>query len=489
MLRSVSSIVLPGVLWGCLLGTARPALAASAEEGSATRAAIALAEGIWALADGADEEAVERFREAAAADPGDGLARFGLARALLGRGETSAALAAIEEGLAARRPSRRDPRRALAARAAAQLAAGDAAAAGASLEEALAVADDVAAAGRRPPWEGSLAATVGADSNPHLLSEELALPLPGGPPRRLVRGEEGDSVSGLRAVLAWHPVERPKGWNVGLSLDAGQTVHGDFSELDLGRARAAVHLSRGSDPMGSLSGPLGTTRVALGPRRPALLLQAGAARYWLGGAGFLETWDGAVAWTVRASPAAATAVELLWSERDFAAQELGDPRRSGRDAVLRLGQTVWFGRPPERRLPDDSGAPPRGRRGIGRPRLRLSVMAADRDAGREFTARALEGAAELSLPLGLSWTAGVEGAVRRDDFDHPESNLFVFDGAPREDDTLRAAATLSRRAGPRLLWTARLAWTDRESSVDLGPALPDLDYRRTTASLGARWAF
>jgi hypothetical protein len=121
--------------------------------------------------------------------------------------------------------------------------------------------------------------------------------------------------------------------------------------------------------------------------------------------------------------------------------------------------------------------------------LRVSALVADRAAGREFTATAAEGKAELAFPVGGRWSVAVEAAARRDEFEHAESNLFVPAGPPRRDTTWRAAALLSRRAGARLLWSARVGWADRDSNVDLGPALPDLDYRRTSAGLGVGWTF
>ncbi|HEX9668332.1 MAG TPA: hypothetical protein VGC93_02500 [Thermoanaerobaculia bacterium] len=424
------------ILTGCLLvAPAGRAAGAAATDGSPTRAGIAFTEGLWAYAAGDYERAAERFREAAEQDPADHAVRDWLALARLrleGRPEALPEIERREQALAAAQPEPID---------------------------------------RRPLWEGSLVAAAGVDSNPHLLSEELALPLPGDP-RRLVAGSETDSVAALALRLGLHPFYRQEGWNFGLTLDAGNSFHQDFSELDLGHARAAVHLARGTDPDGSLSGPLGATRAPFGSDRWAVVLQAGASRYELGGETYLDTVEGAAAVAFRPNPVSLTQLELVWVERDFAAQELADPRRSGRDAALRLGQTFPFGGP-----------------GARRPRLRLTAKAADREAGREFDATAYEGGAELLWPLGLAWTAGLEAAARRDEFAHPQSNLFDPSGPARQDTTVRAGASLSWRAAARLQWTARVAWTDRDSNVDLGPGLPDLDYRRATASLGASWAF
>ena len=142
-------------------------------------------------------------------------------------------------------------------------------------------------------------------------------------------------------------------------------------------------------------------------------------------------------------------------------------QRSGQDLSLGLSQLFYFG-------------------GWNRT-LRLGTLGVDRRAGPEFSASFLEGNGELVWPVGLRWTLVLDGRVREDHYDRPESNLFHPDGPPRRDTNLQAAAALVWSASDRLRWTLRGAYTRRNSNVDLGDGLPDLGYRRTTVSAGLSW--
>ena len=121
--------------------------------------------------------------------------------------------------------------------------------------------------------------------------------------------------------------------------------------------------------------------------------------------------------------------------------------------------------------------------------MRIGVLGVDRQAQRAFSESILEGNAELELPFALRWTVHLEGSVRKDDFNHSESNLLILGGPTRSDTTHRAAVALVWMATDRLRLIARGTFVNRSSSVDLGPDLPDLDYRRTIASVGASWVF
>lgn len=495
-------------------------LFAGEPEHSLAIAELAFGEGVWAFEEGADQVAVERFRESLRNDPHNGTTHFWLGLALLRIGQAQEAVAEIRAGLAARPPAQVEPRRALADLGAAQLAAGDARASAETLAKALAGKSDDAASlyrygealrllgqreqgdaaiaravgldpalasgqipivapepwgelppiDRRPLWEGRLGVALVGDSNPHLLSEDLILPIPGPLPQKLVDGSTSDGGAELDLRLGFQPIYRPEGWSVGASLDAGQSFHRDFDNLDLGRIRAFVHLARGADPLGYLSGPLGFTQVPFGSSRFSALLQGGASYYQLDGTSFLQTWEGAASLTFRPTPATSTQLDLALSDREFSDRGLGNDRRSGEDRTLRLGQFFFFGR---------------------RDRyLRLTALAGDRNADRAFSASVREGSAELALRLAPRWTLQVGGSLRKDDFDHDESNLFNSSGPPREDTTRRATVALAWESSVRLRWTARGAYVDRDSNVVLGPtALAALDYTRTIASLGVSWFF
>lgn len=449
-----------------------PALLAEEPGHDLTLAALAFTEGVLAFEEGADQVAAEKFRESLQHDPRDGTPRYWLGLTLLRLGQAREAVAELQASLKAPRPARVDAERAAADLSAAQRAAGEPGAAGDVQAEIVAPpepAEEPSPIDRRPFWEGSLGVALGGDSNPNLLSEELAVPIPGPPPQQVVDGSSSDALSELDLHLRLNPLYRPDGWSAAVSVDARRSFHRDFDYLDLGQMRAFVHLARGADPLGYLSGALGSVRVPFGERRVSALLQGGGGYYQLDGATYLRTWDGAASLILHLTPATSTQLDLVFSDRDFSGGGLGDERRNGQDLFLRLGQSFFFGH---------------------RARcLRLAAAAGDRQASREFSASFAEGSAELALPLTPAWSFQLRGSLRKDDYDHEESNLFNPAGPPREDTTVTATAALVWQSSFRLRWTARATRVDRDSNVDLGSGLPDLDYQRSTASLGASWSF
>jgi hypothetical protein len=317
-------------------------------------------------------------------------------------------------------------------------------------------------------WEGIAGLSLASDSNPNLLSNELILPRLG-KQGVLVRGEERDAKARPAVSLGIYPFHARPGLNLGLSLGVRRSFHDDFGFLDLGEAHGAVQLAFGSAPLGFLEGPLGGMRVPFGDSRFSALLQAGGAGYRVDGDSYLRTWGGAASLTFHELPATATRLDFDWTDREFSRGALADERRSGKDLSLQASQLFFWGR---------------------RDRyLRIGALAVDRRAGRPFEESIREGNAELALPLALRWTVHLEGSVRKDDFDHPESNLFDLVGPVRNDTTRRAALTLLWEATDRLRLTARGTYVDRNSNVDLGQGLPDLDYQRSIASVGVSWVF
>lgn len=424
-------------------------------------AEIAFTEGLLAFQEGQNEEAVERFAEAARLNPLEGSPLYWRGLALLRLGRAREAVADLEASLGAPHPPEVDRERVLA-----DLAAAERAAEGEPVEVEVPEWRSDRAIDDRGLWEGSLGLSAAADSNPNLFSEELSLPRPEAE-RKLVRGEEADEAGRLWARVGIYPFHGREGPSFGATLEGRRSFHQDFDFLDLGQVRGTVQLAFGGDPRGFLEGPWGHTRVPFADGRFQALLQAGAASYQLDGASYLRTWEGAATLTFQETGATASRLDLAWSDRDFSEEGLADERRSGEDLALEASQLVFFGR---------------------RDRFfRLGALAGDRRAGREFSASVAGASAELSLPVGLRWTVHLEGRVREEDYDHPESNLFSPSGEPRKDTTTRAALTLVWAATERLRWTARGTWVDRDSNVDLGAALPDLDYRRAIASVGLSW--
>jgi hypothetical protein len=438
-----------------LLPNAGVAVAAQLAE-----AEIALAEGLAALHGGHEEEAADWFAEAARLNPDEGSARYWRGLALLRLGRSGEAAEELAASLEARHPSDVARERVLADLEAARRGGP----AGAELPESVPapkVIDD------RGIWEGIAGLSAAADSNPNLFSEELILPLPGG--QELIRGEEADRKTRVHLRLGVYPFHTHPGPNLGVTLQARWSFHQDFGFLDLGQLRGTVQLAFGSDPLGYLKGPLGHTRVPFGTSRFSALLQAGGTAWQIDEASYLRAWEGAASLTFQEAPITATRLDLGYSDRNFSKGGLADDRRSGEDLSLQASQLFFFGQ---------------------RDRyVRIGALAVDRQAHRAFSESILEGNAELSLPVALRWTVHLEGSVREDDFDHPESNLFVSGGPVRNDTTTRAALTLIWAATERLRWTARGTYVDRSSNVDLGDGLPDLDYQRTIVSVGLGWVF
>jgi hypothetical protein len=427
-------------------------------------AEVAFAEGLAAFEAGRDQEAADRFAESARLNPEEGGPRYWRGLALLHLGRPREAAGELEASLAARHPPDVGRERVLADLETARRA---------SEGQAVAVEPpEWRPAGRpiddRGFWEGIAGLSLASESNPNLLSNELILPRPG---RQgvLIRGEERDVKARPAVSLGIYPFHARPGPNLGLSLGVRRSFHDDFGFLDLGEAHGAVQLAFGSTPLGFLEGPLGGMRVPFGASRFSALLQAGGAGYQVDGDSYLKTWGGAASLTFHELPVTATRLDVDWTDREFSHGGLADERRSGKDLSIQASQLFFCGR---------------------RDRyVRIGALAVDRRAGRPFAESIWEGNAELALPFTLRWTVHLEGSVRRDDFDHPESNLFDLVGPVRNDTTRRAALTLIWAATDRLRLTARGTYVDRSSNVDLGQGLPDLDYQRTIASAGVSWVF
>lgn len=435
---------------------------AQAEGGTAPQIAasgIDLVEGLAALEAGRDAEAADWFAEAARLDPESGSPRYWHGLALLRLGRAAEAVEELAASLAAKRPPDVARERVLADLEAARRAEP------VRLEPPEIVLDE-RPIDDRGLWEGSVGLGTGIDTNPNLLSKELILPRPSG---ALVRGGERDALGLLGAQLGVYPFHACEGPNVGASLEVRQSHYRDFSYLDLGTARGLVGIAFGRDPLGFLEGPLGTARVPFGTSRLSALLQAGASDYRLDGAFYLRVWEGAATLVLQESPGTATRLDLAGASRGFSGRGLSDERRTGRDLSLQVSQLLWMGR---------------------RDRvLRLGILAMDRQAHQAFAASRLAGNAGLKWLLGLRWKAELEGELRWDRYDDRESNLFDLAGPPRRDTLRRGSLAVIWEATDRLRWIARGALASRTSNVDLGDALPDLDYRRTSFTLGVGWVF
>lgn len=323
------------------------------------------------------------------------------------------------------------------------------------------------------PWfEGRLHLAAGSDSNPNLMPDDLVLLTPDG---ELVDGEESDLVALVDARLALqHSVGGgafPATW--GLVLQGSESFHDEFDYLDFARHEAVGHLAVGRDPLGYLTGPFGYARVPAGTSPVAFLLQVGAARDWLDGFGFAERYVAGSSFAVNEGGWGQTVISGSYRDEDFD----DDPPapleavlgRSGERVRGELAQYLFFG--------------PRNRY------LRLAVAAGERDAGAAHDASVEEAGAEASLPFGGRWTLYLAGALRRDDYDEPASNLFAPGGEPREDEETLLGASLVVRVLDPLFVTGRVTWIDHEIDMPAGFATPDLSYERTIATVGVSWIF
>ena len=437
--RSAAWVALYGLLtWGTAPASAEPA-------GSLAAAEVALTEGIKAFNHERYEEAAQKFQESL--DHVDrASARHWLGLALLRLGREQEARTYLSE---------------------AELT---------SLRNGEAPRESLPPVDQRPLWQSRITLASGFDSNPSLLSEELSLPpAPGETP---ISGKDSDAVAGLDLRAAYHPLYRPDGWSAQVNLAGRQSFYRDLDFLDLGEVGAAVHFVRGRDPLGHLSGPLGAARAPFGHGRFGTLLQAGVIHYELGDEAFLRVLEAAASLTVRPrrEPTSeaprvliATRIALDFQDREF----FGEHRaRTGEQLAIEVSEIFRFQR---------SGLD-----------LRLTAIAGDRDAGAAFAESFLAGSAEVLVPIALGWTLGLSGGWRRDEFDHPQSNLFAPadpPARPRKDETMSASVALSWDILPRLRWTARATYAERDSSVQLGPSLPDLGYRRTMTTMGLGWTF
>ena len=336
-----------------------------------------------------------------------------------------------------------------------------------------------------PTWELGLGLAAGSDSNPALLSEDLAAVPFEGTFANAVMGEDSDSFTQLDLRAAVHPIAHRDGWSLGLVGEEHRTLFGDLDSLDYGRTRGSLHVSRGGDPLGVLAGPLGWVRVPYDDRPLAVLFQLGATSDRLDGETWRDELAAALSLIFRGGRAAATRLSASYRDQDFEQgfemnRDPGEVPLIPEDfSELEVGIDQWFFL---------------GRRDRY---LRLGAATGERSSdpgtGLSQDASTLTGRAELGLPLGRRFTVGLAGTWRRVDFDEVDSNpLFPFFpgfiDSPREDTTTRLAAVASVALKPRLLLTGRVARIDRDT--DIGPgldALFDLDYERTVVSLGLRW--
>lgn len=344
---------------------------------------------------------------------------------------------------------------------------------------------------RPQAWRGQVTLSAFSDSNPRLLSDDLADALD---LRELEpdAAESSDTATSYQLHLGRQSLDRldrhPNRWQRALSVDVYQSVYQEVDALDLTEARAAFHLARGGSPLGALTGPLGVVQVPADARPVSWLIQVGASRVLLNRESYLQTLEatGSVLLRKNNERSPFSTQFLLHLRNEEFDREPAVGRRSGAEVRLIVREYVLLGRPNRFVRLELSG----GRRGGGEPwQRRLS-------------------AAEVGLYWTFSdrWALAASGSVRRDEFDNRASDLFnpeliLFDpefdlvgrtnpeAQRRRDTLLHGALALSWRVWGRLSLIARAGFTDRDSNLESPPLEADLDYQRRVVSLGVTWAF
>ncbi|HEV7669474.1 MAG TPA: hypothetical protein VGS22_13195 [Thermoanaerobaculia bacterium] len=331
-------------------------------------------------------------------------------------------------------------------------------------------------------WDARIGLGAIGDSNPSLLAEAFPLSIPDS--RRLVRGGESDRATTADLSFSLHPFARgddDRIWHFGLQVDGHQSHYENLDFFDLGEASVTLHLARGSSPSGFLSGPQGGVRVPIGLSRTTVLLQGSTSEATLDRELFFRASWGSASFAFRPRPAYAVQLDLEAQDRRF--PERQDSRRNGTEIRAGLVQTFFLGR--EDRT------------------LRVSAQAGHRDADRPFSTQILRGQIELALPLAARWDLLASATVQRDNYDHPESDIYfstLDENDPEFNNDSHVERTVRRdrsaRAALALVWTwrsrlqviGRMSLLDHDSNLRFGTNQP-LDYRRTLSSLGFAWNF
>ncbi len=426
-------------------------------------ARVAFAHGVVAFHHERYEEAAGLFEEAVRNDPAEGTYLHWLAIAHLRKGRGTNAVARLEQSLAAERPPVSGRRRVRSELRRVRK----------SLERGVGLPDipepagllKIRFPGDPPRWEGEIALESAYDSNPGLLAEDLDIPVSG-----VALGDvPGDAAALLGFRIDHLPVWDRGGWTLGWNVQGHQSMHPDLAETDLSLARGTASLAWGHDPGGIAAGPLGNVRVPAG-RGLTFLLQGGGLYGRLGNEDFLTSWEAAASVIARQAARTETRLAAVLRGRDYSGGAGGALRRGNEDeASVAADQLFFFGR---------------------RDRyLRLGAAYGISEADRSFAASFIEASAEAAAPLSGRWALSLFGALRKDEYEHPESNVGDPFGPPRDDTTWRAGAAALWKSTDHLFWTARGTYVRRDSNVELLPGSPLLDYERTILSLGLRWIF
>lgn len=425
--------------WWLLLTLAVLSAAPLVAQSGSAEAEVAFTYGVRAFNHGELDEAVRLFREAVAADPEGGTARYWLGLALLRQGQHREAAEEIEASLEAKRPPaversrvEADLRRARAGE------AGSAESAVAPVYglELLTVRD-------RPRYDLRVGASFGTDSNPALMPENGIATVPGG---TVLFGETEDDVANVNVRGAVYPFYDRGGFSLGLTGEVAAARYSDLDFLDQDGWAAAAHLAWGKNPLGYLTGPLGYTRVPADDGRLALLLEVGVRENRLNGEPLFHEEKAALTLVGRLSEAVAAQIEGSWSHREDL-----DGVRSSDGWSLSPSLILYLGRREKS--------------------LRIGfALGEEEDVERQAIS------AELSLPLSEKLVLQLAAA----------SSIDETSGATGFEETTQAARGALTWALSRHLYViGRASLAERDTDRDV--FFDDRKYNRTAFSVGVLW--
>lgn len=326
-------------------------------------------------------------------------------------------------------------------------------------------APEAAIPGPAPRFAGWASFSLGTDSNPTLLNEDLTTFPPGFDP---VVGGTSDTMT--RLDLQGHI--RLAGTNSTVSPEivvrAAQVRYQELDFIDGGRVEGRFQVAGGRTPDGLVRGPLGTGRLAVGNSAVAWLAQVSASRDRLGGETWADTRAASGVVSVRTGGVGRLEGNVLLRNLELV-DDPGEPfTMGGRVTSFGLRQQFYLGR--------------------GDRFVRVGVTSGRRDAGDAYDADILHVGADLVLPLGTDrGFFGVSLASGREEFKDEASNPSA---GVREDDLRSITLVLSVRVAPRVYVSGRLARVTRETNLGADiPGFPDYGYERVLTTAGITWAY
>lgn len=320
--------------------------------------------------------------------------------------------------------------------------------------------------GPAPRVSGWASYSVGSDSNPTLLSEDIVAFPPGHDP---VVGMKRDTMA--RLDFQGHFRLARGNQPVGPEIVA-RFAKVRYQELDASDGRSfegRFQIAGGRTPDGVVRGTLGTGRTPVGNSAVAWLAQAAVGREWLGGEPWADTRAVSGTVSVRTAGFGRLEADLLLRNVELENDPSEPLTIGGRLTTYGARQQFYLGRADRW--------------------VRFGLTRGQRDAGSAYDADILYLGGDLVLPLvGDRGFFGASVVAGREDFDKAASN--PFGPKLREDDIRSLTLALSVRVAPRVYVSGRLARITRETNRGTGlPGAPDLGYERVLTTVGATWAF